>query len=216
MIGVNVRPLERPSPGALPVEIVELKGLGHPDSICDSLVEELSLRLSRRYAERFGGVLHHNVDKALLVGGAARPAFGGGEVVKPIEIYLSGRATSAYRGETIPIEDLARDGTDAWLRGHLHALDPVRHVKLHCLVRPGSAELVELFERARKTGVVLANDTSCGAGFAPLSELETVVYETARALNAPRFLAAHPAAARTSRSWACAKAGRSSSPSPAR
>ena len=75
------------------VEIVERKGLGHPDTICDALAENLSLALSRFYLERFGAILHHNVDKGLLCGGAARPAFGGGEVTEPIEIYLAGRAT---------------------------------------------------------------------------------------------------------------------------
>ena len=193
MIEVNLRAIAGPPPGGLPVEIVEQKGLGHPDSICDSLAEELCLRLSREYVDRFGAVLHHNVDKALLVGGRAAPAFGGGDVLEPIEIFLAGRAISSLGPETIAIGDLAKETATAWLRENLHALDPERHVRLHCLVRPGSAELVDLFGRARKGGAVLANDTSCGVGFAPLSELERVVYETGRGLNASRFRAAHPA-----------------------
>jgi S-adenosylmethionine synthetase len=39
---------------------------------------------------------------------------------------------------------------------------------------------------------VLANDTSIGAGFAPLSELESLVLATERRLNSPAFKAAHP------------------------
>ena len=62
------------------VEIVERKGLGHPDSICDALAETFSRNLCREYRRRFGEVLHHNVDKALLCGGSAAPAFGGGNV----------------------------------------------------------------------------------------------------------------------------------------
>ena len=189
---VQLRAIATPPPGALPVEIVEQKGLGHPDSICDSLAEELSLALTREYAERFGAVLHHNVDKALLVGGRAAPIFGGGDVLEPIEIFLAGRATSAMGDETIAVGDMAKAASTAWLRANLHALDPERHVKLHCLVRPGSAELVDLFAQARK-GAVLANDTSCGVGFAPLSELERAVYETGRGLNAAAFGALHPA-----------------------
>ena len=61
------------------------KGLGHPDSVCDALVENLSIALSRFYLERFGVILHHNVDKGLLWGGAAQPAFGGGEIAEPME-----------------------------------------------------------------------------------------------------------------------------------
>ncbi len=93
---VSVTPLEGPSPASLPLEMVERKGLGHPDTICDALAENLSVALSRFYVERFGAILHHNVDKALLWGGAARPAFGGGEVLAPIEIYLAGRATAEH------------------------------------------------------------------------------------------------------------------------
>ena len=36
---VSVTPLEGPSPASLPLEMVERKGLGHPDSICDALAE---------------------------------------------------------------------------------------------------------------------------------------------------------------------------------
>ena len=45
---------------------------------------------------------------------------------------------------------------------NFHALDPEKHVRIHCLVRPGSQELVDLFMRQKAEGIVLANDTSCG------------------------------------------------------
>src|SRR5271157_2165233 len=85
-------------PDEAEVEFVERKGLGHPDTLCDALAEEFSLSLSRFYLDRFGLILHHNVDKALLWGGQAQPAFGGGKILRPIEIYLSGRATYDHRG----------------------------------------------------------------------------------------------------------------------
>jgi S-adenosylmethionine synthetase len=178
------------SPAEQALEVVERKGLGHPDTICDALAEELCLALSRFYLERFGFVLHHNVDKVLLRGGSSRPAFGGGEVTEPIEIYLAGRATSEYRGVRVPIQDLAVACCEAWLRRHLHALDVSRHVRVHCLVRPGSSELVELFEHGRTAPSRLANDTSFGIGFAPFSPLERAVLEVERALRR------EPAAAR--------------------
>jgi len=36
------------------VEIVERKGTGHPDTICDYLAEELSVALCKWYEENFG------------------------------------------------------------------------------------------------------------------------------------------------------------------
>lgn len=78
--------LQRLTPDRLPVEIVQRKGVGHPDTICDALAEKLSGALSKFYQQRFGRVLHHNVDKVLLRAGAARPAFGGG--VPPAELQF--------------------------------------------------------------------------------------------------------------------------------
>jgi S-adenosylmethionine synthetase len=184
--------LDCPPPSAAPFEIVERKGVGHPDTICDALTEGLSHALCRFYIERFGLILHHNVDKALLWGGAARPAFGGGEVLEPIEIYIAGRATREARGVTVPVEALAIESSRAWLRANLPALDPERHVRIHTLIRPSSPDLVALFERQRATGVALANDTSFGVGFAPLDPLERAVLAVERRLNAPATHAKHP------------------------
>jgi S-adenosylmethionine synthetase len=175
-----------------PVEMVERKGLGHPDSLCDALAEEVSVALSRFYLERFGTILHHNVDKVLLVGGSSKPAFGAGEVTTPIEIYLAGRATFEARGVSIPVEELAVESCRAWLRANLRYLDPERHVRIQCRIRPGSAELVELFLRHERHAAWLANDTSCGTGFAPWTPLEALVLRLERELRAPAALQAHP------------------------
>lgn len=34
------------------VEVVERKGLGHPDTLCDALVEAIAVALNRLYRER--------------------------------------------------------------------------------------------------------------------------------------------------------------------
>jgi S-adenosylmethionine synthetase len=189
---IEVSPLIEPPVAAAPVEIVERKGLGHPDTLCDALADQFSLTLSRFYRERFGFVLHHNVDKGLLWGGAARPAFGAGEILEPIEIFLCGRATHEHRGVRVPVEELAIEGARAWLRENLHALDVERHVRVHCLIRPSSADLIELFARSQRGGVALANDTSCGVGFAPFDELERAVLAVERTLNERVMKARHP------------------------
>src|SRR5258708_15027042 len=99
-------------------EIVERKGLGHPDTICDEVAEEFSLALSRYYLSEFGEILHHNVDKVLLAAGTSRPAFGGGEITTPMQIILAGRATTTAGGKQIPIEELARQAGFDWVRNH--------------------------------------------------------------------------------------------------
>lgn len=120
------------------VEIVERKGAGHPDTICDALAETLSRNLCRDYQSRFGQVLHHNVDKALLCGGRAAPAFGGGRVMEPTRIFLAGRAVATINGKVVPIKEIAVEGSRAWLKANLHAFDADRHVRVEALVREGS------------------------------------------------------------------------------
>jgi S-adenosylmethionine synthetase len=180
---VTIAALSGVSPAEAQVEVVERKGTGHPDSICDALAEELSMSLSRYYLEHCGLILHHNVDKGLLWGGAARVGFGGGEVLQPIELFLAGRVTMEFRGARIPVDDIAIDSTRRWLKANLPTLDAQRDLRIHCLFRPSSAALVELFSRQRETGVVLANDTSIGIGFAPLDTLERMVLQVERGLN---------------------------------
>ncbi len=175
------------------VEIVERKGLGHPDTICDALAETLSRNLAREYRARFGSILHHNVDKALLRGGMAAPAFGGGTVLAPIEIYLAGRVVLEAGGKTIPIKDIAVEGSRAWLRANLHALDAERHVLIHELVRPGSHDLRAVFSGRSGQGVQLANDTSIGVGYAPMSALEQLVLAVERRINGRSRVGDHPA-----------------------
>lgn len=184
--------LEAPDVETLEVEMVERKGLGHPDSICDAIAEQFSLSLCRFYLDRFGVVLHHNVDKALLWGGSAQPSFGGGEVKKPFEFYVAGRATAEFKGIVVPIEDLFHDAATTWLRQHIHALDPETDAIFHTLTRSGSPDLVDLFLRQHAEGAALANDTSLGVGYAPLSELETVVLRVEQHLNSLPVKTAHP------------------------
>lgn len=171
-------------------EVVERKGLGHPDTICDALAETFSRNLCKTYLESFGYILHHNVDKALLIGGRAAPAFGGGRVLAPMEIILAGRATGEMDGIPISIEDIAVEGSRDWLRNNFHDLDPQQHVRISTRINAGSQNLRGLFGRG---SVPLANDTSIGVGYAPLSPLEAFVLEIESHIQARDRIHAHPA-----------------------
>ncbi len=167
------------------VEVVEHKGLGHPDTMCDAFAEGFGVALARFYLERFGRMMHFNVDKALLVGGISQPAFLGGRVLAPIEVFLAGRATCEAHGVRVPVEEIAREASRAWVRRNMHALHPDEHLLWRCLVRGGSSELVDVFSAHDvESGPWLANDTSMGAGYAPLSRLERAVLAASERLCA--------------------------------
>ncbi len=179
-----VRRMDRAAPDMQPVEVVERKGQGHPDALCDAIAERVSVKLCRAYLSALGSVLHHNVDKVLLCGGSARPAFGGGEVTAPMDIHLTGRVTRDAGLAIIPVEDIAIQACREVLGEHVRALDLDRHVRIFPHFHAGSADLTELFGRAPATKAPLANDTSIGTGFAPRTDLERVVMAAERALCA--------------------------------
>ena len=163
-------------------EMVERKGKGHPDSICDQIAEELSKALCKYYLEEFGMVLHHNVDKALLVGGASQTKYGGGKILQPIEIILAGRASSEAFGRKIPVEEIAIETSKKWFRENIRFLNE-KDISVNSKIRPGSRDLTELFNRFGRGEVPLANDTSFGVAYYPLSELEQKVLDIEQLLN---------------------------------
>lgn len=166
-----------------PVELVERKGLGHPDTICNALAEALSRNSCREYRRRFGDILHHNVGKALLCGGRATRAFGGGEVIAPINIYMAGRAISEVGAERLSIQDIVIESSQGWLRSNMRDLDAELHVRIHALIQPGSQDLQTLFSRRDRSDAPLANDTSGGVGHAPLGGPERLVRGVEKHIN---------------------------------
>lgn len=192
---IVVRPGRGPRVEEVPVEMVERKGRGHPDTLCDRASEELSIALSRFYLKEFGRVLHHNVDKCVLVGGQSQAAFGGGEVLEPIYLLLVGRAalTVEYKKRMVkvPAGAMAVEGTQRWMREAMRFLDPTRHLVVDSRIRPGSVDLVHLFDEDHQ--VPMANDTSFGVGYAPLSDTERIVLDTEQFLNGPEMKRKFPA-----------------------
>ncbi len=159
-----------------PIEIVERKGIGHPDTICDSIAEGLSRELSKYYLQHFGRILHHNVDKALLVGGQTVADFGGGEIVDPIRLILSGRATREVGDHEVPVSSIAHRTAREWLKENVPDL-PEDACDLDYMIKPGSTDL-QAIVNATDMEAPRANDTSLGVAHWPLSETERLVLET--------------------------------------
>jgi S-adenosylmethionine synthetase len=170
------------------IELIERKGKGHPDTICDSVMEAVSLSLCREYEERTGSIQHHNIDKGLLVAGRTLVKPGGGSVLEPMKIIFGDRATTYYKGLHIPVGEIAEEAAKKWLKANLRFVDPDKHVCFQNEIKPGSAELTDLFSRS----IIGANDTSVGAGYAPLSAAETLVLATEKHLNSHTFKEVFP------------------------
>jgi S-adenosylmethionine synthetase len=161
------------------IELVERKGIGHPDSISDGLAEAVSRALCREYINKCEAILHHNTDETQIVAGRSCPRFGGGEVLQPIYILLVGRATKEFEGVELPTEAVAIQAGRRYLKNTLVNINLDRDIIMDCKLGTGSSDLRDVFKRDR---VPVANDTSFGVGHAPFSELENLVYNTERQL----------------------------------
>ena len=161
------------------IELVERKGIGHPDSISDGLAEAVSRALCAEYVKKCGVVLHHNTDETQIVAGRSNPQFGDGEVIQPIYTLLVGRATKEFDGIEIPAEAVALRAAREYMRNTIVDLDLESDMIIDCKLGTGSSDLRDVFNRDQ---LPVANDTSFGVGHAPFSELEQIVLESERML----------------------------------
>ena len=189
-MGIRVSELHQVPIEEQDLEIVERKGVGHPDHICDAIMNEVSVSLSKEYLKRYGHVQHHNIDKALLAAGEVRRRYGGGEVTRPMLMVFGDRATYDVDGDPIPVDELAVSTAKRWLRKNLRFVDPDKHIRYQVELKKGSAALTDIF--ARKGKYFGANDTSAAVGYAPLSNTEKIVYQTERYINSPSFKKEYP------------------------
>jgi S-adenosylmethionine synthetase len=142
-------------------------------------------------------VYHHNVDKAALVGGTAKPEFGGGLIIQPQYFLIVGRAinqilTECGDGENkleyIPVATICIETQRKVLSEIFRNLDLNRDIQFDYAVRPGSIDLTGVFDESHHTDdVPLANDTSFGVGYAPYSDAETIALEAERMINSNKF-----------------------------
>jgi S-adenosylmethionine synthetase len=159
------------------IEIVERKGVGHPDSMADGFAEAVSKALCNEYIKKCGTVLHHNTDQVEVVAGRSHPEYRGGELISPIYVLLVGRATKEFRDIKIPTDTTAVKAAKQYLRNTLPDIDCEHDIIIDCKLGVGSTDLQSVFKRGKAP---MANDTSFGVGHAPFSEVEQIVYNTER------------------------------------
>jgi len=182
------------------LEIVERKGLGHPDSMCDAIMNQISVNMSKRYIQETGTVLHHNFDKSFLAAGESHTWFGGGERVQPMELLMGDRATSIP--DAFSVDDEAKETVINWVKENMPNIDPCSDIKVTSKIKKGSASLQDIFTRIGE-GFLPANDTSAAVGFAPLSPTENLVLNLEHMLNSPTYQGKYPMAGQDVKIMAC-------------
>lgn len=170
-------------PATLPVEVVERKGVGHPDSLADALANEVSVAFSRHCLDSFGIILHHNADKLYIGGGHFRNDFGACERIKPVEVRTNGRMSNSFGGKRIDIAAIQMDAVSRYLLRVLPRLtaddvaimpNATQHTKIPYWFTPRSREDVP------DSIAPKANDTSFCASYWPPTPAESIAYRLER------------------------------------
>lgn len=179
------------------VEIVERKGRGHPDTLCDAIAERISVKYSQYCSASFGAYANHWFDKVVLSGGESFIRFGEGRLIRPYELTVYGKAVHRVGGDRIPLRDIIFDAAAHILSACLHGFDAQRHLRItdrtvdhhgagNCVnrYRPSSSkELEPLGAWATR----ISNDCNVCSGFAPFTPLEATVLEVERYLTSAAF-----------------------------
>ena len=192
-------------------EVVETKGKGHPDNICDTLAEKVSANYSKYCLEHYGVILRHMIDKLSILGGGSKVQFGGGEMKSPIRILVNGRFTDRYKNEKINYMNIV----SKTIKGYFKELFPLLDVDNYLLIvdnthhneGPGVVyneddttknERIKFFEAIddsdaqRHNNHNRCNDTSTTVSYYPMSKLEQVVLNIEQLLNSSRYKETNP------------------------
>lgn len=192
-------------------EVVETKGKGHPDNICDTLAEKISANYSNYCLENYGVILRHMIDKLSILGGGSKVYFGKGEMVSPIRILVNGRFTDRYKDKKIDYMSIVL----STIKGYLKELFPLLDVDKYLIVvdnthhneGPGvvyniddttNNERKKFFEAISEEDLLKhnnfnrCNDTSTTVSYYPMSKLERVVLSIEQTLNSEKYKIKYP------------------------
>ncbi len=189
-------------------EVVERKGIGHPDTLADHLAEKLSRAYCEYTQKHFGAILHHNFDKTSLLGGQSFVKFGEGYLTSPIRVVLNGRASIKFGDEKIPVRQILEETSKIFLSKRLRNLDPEKDSTFIYNVATGKspgltdqnlpAGARKFWHQPRNLDDLpeiknpFSNDTSLGVGYAPKSKLERLVLAIESTLNSQEYKEKYP------------------------
>lgn len=183
-----------------PYELVERKGVGHPDTMCDAMAERMSRYYSLHCLKEFGGVAHHWFDKVTLYGGGADIGYGRGELTSPYRVKVFGKAAFRVGAVEIPVQDIMFRAAADVLAQVTTGFDAPRHlvVELGVVDHQGSGRGLSRYQPASSQDLVplrakglVSNDTNLLHGYAPLSRLENAVLGLENLVNGADFKQRH-------------------------
>lgn len=159
-------------------EIVERKGIGHPDTLADGIAESVSNAFSTYTLQKYGAILNHWIDKTLITGALGEIDYGKGELKTKIKLYIFGKMSKSFNGDDIELMPIIETAVQNFMNIALPLLNVATDLEIILAQNDYSknprwmnpVSLDDLPNRLEPR----ANDTSVGIGFWPLSNTENL------------------------------------------
>lgn len=156
------------------IEVVEKKGIGHPDSMADSIAEELSCVINDYFINKYGEVPRYNTDQVSIIGGDVDFNFGSGEIKKKSVIDLAGNIPYLNEDDISEIQEISEKQIYSYLTNIL-SFDARELFQIEWRINHYSEKNSSFFQDAE---TALAEDTVVACGFYPYSDLEKLTLDT--------------------------------------
>ena len=178
------------------IEMVERKGIGHPDTLCDAIAEAASRLYAQFCMKKYNRVAHHWFDKVMLIGGESAIKYGSGKLIKPYVLIFAGKCAKSICGESVPLYSIFREAAREVLENSLTGFSVDEHLQIldmtvdhqgagraNSRYRPDKvSDMAELSIFKNRS-----NDCNLLASHYPLTELEELVLNTEHYINSKDF-----------------------------
>lgn len=177
-------------------ELVERKGIGHPDTLADAIAEKVSVNYCKYFFEKYGRFAHHWFDKVVIIGGEAEFEFGRGQIIKPYKIIFAGKCALFCGKEDVPIDKILFDSAKEVLESSLTNFDANKHMVIvnELVDYQGAGRGKNRYQPKAEEDLIsinslerVSNDCNLLSAYAPLSVLEEMVLEIERYINGKEF-----------------------------
>lgn len=178
-----------------PVEMVERKGIGHPDTLADIVAETFSNKYSVYTSRKFGYICNHAVDKIALLGSKSEVGFGEAKTITPITACLFGKAVKNVGSQKIDIFSLFKESVEEVFIRVFRNPEILKVIKYEINVHDGIGfdhpksfyQPLTKLDLKKNLDDLRSNDSVMCSAYAPYSIVEKICVFIENFLNSDKF-----------------------------
>jgi S-adenosylmethionine synthetase len=161
------------------IEVVERKGIGHPDTLANQIAESACCAISKFFIKRYKILPRFNIDQVEIVGGDVEVDFLKGKIIKSGIISISGKTSYLKHKDITVVNKIVAIDTRKTIE-KIFSKDILKFFAVKTNIGGYSEKNKIFFEN--KT-MPLSEDTCLGIGFYPYTDTEKLTLDISTQLN---------------------------------